>query len=89
MKILAPITLAAFLASGFAYAQTPAPTTPPAAMTPAPATNAAKPAAKASDASSKKAVAKACSDQADTKGLHGKERKKFREDCKKSGGTAK
>jgi hypothetical protein len=32
----------------------------------------------------KKAKAKECSDQADAKGLHGKERKKFRDDCKKS-----
>ena len=32
---------------------------------------------------SKKAISKACSDQANAKGLHGKERKKFREKCKK------
>lgn len=32
---------------------------------------------------SKKAISKACSDQANAKGLHGKERKKFRADCKK------
>jgi psiF repeat len=30
----------------------------------------------------KKAKSKECSDQADAKGLHGKERKKFREQCK-------
>ena len=36
----------------------------------------------------KKAVSKACSAQADAKGLHGKERKKFRNDCKKNGGKA-
>jgi len=35
---------------------------------------------------SKKAISKACSDQANTKGLHGKERKKFRSECKRKGG---
>jgi psiF repeat len=33
-----------------------------------------------------KAVSKACSDQANAKGLHGKERKKFRAECKHKGG---
>ena len=36
----------------------------------------------------KSAVSKACSDQANAKGLHGKERKKFRSACKKNGGKA-
>ncbi|QND47197.1 hypothetical protein HB780_15865 [Rhizobium lusitanum] len=31
-------------------------------------------------------VSKACSTQADAKGLHGKERAKFRSQCKKNGG---
>jgi hypothetical protein len=31
-------------------------------------------------------VSKACSAQADAKGLHGKERAKFRSQCKKNGG---
>jgi hypothetical protein len=35
---------------------------------------------------SKKAISKACSDQANAKGLHGKERKKFRSECKRKGG---
>ena len=30
-----------------------------------------------------------CSKEADTKGLHGKERKKFRSECKKEAGKAK
>jgi hypothetical protein len=30
----------------------------------------------------KSAVSKSCSDQANAKGLHGKERKKFRSECK-------
>ena len=34
----------------------------------------------------KKAISKACSDQADQKGLHGKDRKKFRSACIKNGG---
>ena len=34
----------------------------------------------------KAAISKACSEQADAKGLHGKERKKFRAKCKRSGG---
>jgi hypothetical protein len=36
----------------------------------------------------KKAISKACSDQANAKGLHGKDRKKFRSECKKNGGKA-
>jgi invasion protein IalB len=35
----------------------------------------------------KQAISKACSDQANAKGLHGKERKKFRAACKKRGGA--
>ena len=34
----------------------------------------------------KKAISKSCSDQANTKGLHGKERKKFRSECKHNAG---
>lgn len=36
-------------------------------------------------ASDKKAVSKACSKQADAKGLHGKQRKKFRSECRRQG----
>jgi hypothetical protein len=36
----------------------------------------------------KQAISKACSDQANAKGLHGKARKKFRSECKKRRGTA-
>jgi len=42
-------------------------------------------AAKPSDAE-KKAISKTCSDQATAKGLHGKERRAFRSECKKNGG---
>jgi hypothetical protein len=34
----------------------------------------------------KKAISKSCSDQANTKGLHGKARKEFRSACKQRGG---
>jgi hypothetical protein len=37
---------------------------------------------------SKKAISKSCTDQANAKGLHGKERKKFRSDCKHNGGKS-
>ena len=33
-----------------------------------------------------KAISKSCSDQANAKGLHGKERKKFRSECKHNAG---
>jgi psiF repeat len=45
----------------------------------------ATPPAKPTDAE-KKAVSKTCSDQATAKGLHGKERRAFRSECKKNGG---
>jgi hypothetical protein len=34
----------------------------------------------------KQAISKSCSDQATAKGLHGKERKKFRSQCKHNAG---
>jgi hypothetical protein len=43
-----------------------------------------KPAATTPDLDAKKAKAKECSDKADAKKLHGKERKKFRAECKKA-----
>ncbi len=56
----------------------PATTTAPAAAKPA----ATKPAAAAP--ATRTAKSKECSVQADQKGLHGKERKKFRDACKKA-----
>ena len=38
-------------------------------------------------ATDKAAISKACSDQANAKGLHGKPRKTFRAACKKRGGA--
>jgi hypothetical protein len=47
------------------------------------------PAAPATGATTdKKAISKACIDQANTKGLHGKARKKFKSECNKNGGKA-
>ncbi len=58
------------------YTSTPAPASPPAAkMAPAAPTAAAKPA--------RRAASLDCSRQADAKGLHGKERRKFRSACLK------
>jgi hypothetical protein len=73
VKTIFCTALVAFsLGLGSAFAQAPA--TPPA--TPG-----------KSDAE-KQAISKACSDQANAKGLHGKERKTFRSACKKNGGKA-
>ncbi|HEY7844444.1 MAG TPA: PsiF family protein [Bradyrhizobium sp.] len=60
---------ASLLFAGSAFAQTTAP-----AAAPAPAAKAEKP---------RSAASLECSKEADAKGLHGKERKKFRADCKK------
>ena len=75
MKKIAALAIVSLFAATSAFAQTPAPA--------APAT-AAKPAAAASakmSATDKQALSKKCSADADAKGLHGKERKKFRDAC--------
>jgi hypothetical protein len=56
------------------------------AQTPAPAPKAAAPAAKADTKAPvvHSAASMECSKEADAKGLHGKERKKFRSECKKA-----
>ena len=70
--------------AGSAFAQTtPAPSAP--SSTSAPTKMA--PADKKADAP-RTAASLECSKQADAKGLHGKERHKFRADCKKTGGKA-
>jgi hypothetical protein len=66
---------ASLLLMGTAFAQTTAPATPAPAATAAPA---AKKAEKPRTAASLE-----CSKEADTKGVHGKERKKFMSGCKK------
>jgi psiF repeat len=71
----AAIALASLLLTGSALAQTAAPA-PAAKTTPAP---------KAEKAPVMHTAASLeCSKEADAKGLHGKERKKFRSDCKKA-----
>ena len=71
---LAVVAIASLFATGTAFAQTAA----PAAKTDAAATTDKK-APKEHSAESLE-----CSKQADAKGLHGKERKKFRSDCIKT-----
>lgn len=76
LRIVAFSALAATAGIGISFGQTPATTVP-----------AAKPAVAAKPTGADKAaISKACSEQADAKGLHGKERKKFRAKCKRSGG---
>jgi hypothetical protein len=71
MKTVICTALLAFsLGLGSAFAQAPAPAT----------------GAPAKSDADKKAISKACSDQANAKGLHGDARKKFRSECKKNGG---
>ena len=77
--VVAAIVFSLALGTGTAFAQNP----PPAAGQPAPAMDKA---AMDKAAMDKKAISKACSDQANAKGLHGKERKKFRSECKHKGG---
>jgi CelD/BcsL family acetyltransferase involved in cellulose biosynthesis len=84
MKTISSRALATAFASmllmGSAFAQTTPPAAAPAA-TPAPAaTKAEKP---------RSAASLECSKEADAKGLHGKERKKFRSECKKTAAEKK
>jgi psiF repeat len=72
MRIAVSALLALMIGMGAAFAQAPA-------ATPAPATAKMSP-------DDKKAISKSCSDQANAKGLHGKERKKFRSECKHNAG---
>ena len=78
--------VAALLLASPASAQSTAPAAAPAAKsTTAPA---AAPKAKTATKTERSAVSLECSKQADAKGLHGKERHKFRSTCKKNGGKA-
>ncbi len=81
----AATAIVSLLLAGSAFAQAPAPT-------PAPVTKSA-PAEKMAPAEKKAEKPRTeasleCSKQADAKGLHGKERKKFRSECKKTGAKA-
>ena len=70
-RTAAAIAFASLLLMGSAYAQT---STAPAAAPAVTEKKAEKP---------RSAASLECSKEADAKGLHGKERKKFRSDCKK------
>jgi len=71
---LAAIAIASLFLMGSSFAQTPAPSTAPAAShPPAAATTTTK--------RPRSAASMECSKEADTKGLKGKERRKFRRDC--------
>jgi hypothetical protein len=74
MKTLITATLLSFvIGTATAFAQAPAgPAAPPAKIK--------------MTSEEKKAVSKACSDQASAKGLHGRDRQKFRAACIKRGG---
>ena len=95
MRFVRTFTAAAIVAliSANAMAQTATTTTTPATTTTttAPATTTKTTAATTKPKVAKPAqteVSKACSAQADAKGLHGKERSKFRSQCKKNGGKS-
>src|SRR6266404_3151382 len=75
----AATALASLLLMSPVFAQTTAPTTPAPAAKAAPMAPAEKKAAKPRTAASLE-----CSKEADTKGVHGKERKKFMSECKKA-----
>ena len=71
--------LVSMLLMGSTFAQTPAPAAKDATKTEAKA-----PAAEKKEAKPRTAGSLECSKEADAKGLHGKERKKFRSECKKA-----
>jgi hypothetical protein len=73
--------LASMLLMGTAFAQTAAPAAKDATKT---ETKAPAPAEKKAE-KPRTAASLECSKEADAKGLHGKERKKFRSECKKGG----
>ncbi|WP_025033532.1 PsiF family protein [Bradyrhizobium sp. DOA9] len=71
---LAAVALTSLLVTGTAFAQTTAPATK---------TDTAAPVADKKATKERSAESLECSRQADAKGLKGKERKKFRRECKK------
>jgi psiF repeat len=76
------------LAAGAVLAQAPTDTKPATEAKPAEAKPATAPLmpATGNERADRKALSKACSEQATAKGLHGKERKTFRSECRKNGG---
>jgi hypothetical protein len=75
--------VALLLGAGAVLAQAPADTKPVPEIKPA-AAPATPPTG--NDKADRKAISKACSEQATAQGLHGKERKAFRSACRKNGG---
>ena len=73
---LAAIALASVLLTGSAFAQSTAPATPTPAAKAAPSEKKAE--------KPRTAASLECSKDADTKNMHGKERKKFMSECKKA-----
>jgi hypothetical protein len=84
MMTIASRAAATAFASLFLISSAFAQTTPPAAPAPAAKTAPMAPTAK----KARTAASLECSKEADTKGIHGKERKKFMSDCKKTGTDA-
>ena len=80
---VAATAIASLLLMGSAFAQTTAPAATPAAPAAAPAAKMDKKPVVHTAASLE------CSKEADAKGLKGKERKKFRSDCKKAAAEKK
>ena len=80
----AATAFASLLLMSSAFAQTTAPATPAPAAKTAPAAKAEPKAPVVHTAASLE-----CSKEADAKGLHGKERKKFRSECKKAAADKK
>ena len=76
---------ASLLLMSSAFAQTTTPATPAPAATPAPKMAPAEKAEKKAEKPARTAASLDCSKEADAKGLKGKERKKFRAECKKAG----
>jgi hypothetical protein len=72
MKVLICAAVLSLVSIGAPFAQPAAPAAPPAKMS----------------AQEKKAISKACTDQANQKSLHGKDRRKFRAACIKNGGKS-
>jgi hypothetical protein len=81
--VFATATLLSF-APAAAFAQATQPATTPAAKSSSPAPTAPAPASSDSSSKPRSAVSMECSKQADAKGLHGKERKQFRSECRKN-----
>ena len=85
-RLLASFALAGFVTTGAMAATSTTTTTPAATTTTTAAPTNKKP--KAAMTPEKTAISKQCSTLADQKGLHGKDREKFRSACKKNGGKA-